>query len=133
MNEHESDLSSFLAGFVIGALVGAATALILAPQSGQATREQLTGFGSDLRHAGNERIDQVRNSADNYSREYRDKATTLFSDARSRAQHLTDQVQEQTRIVLDAGREAAEGGASGGDNSHGDSSPGDNSPDSAAS
>lgn len=128
MNEHESDLGSFLAGFVIGALVGAATALILAPQSGQTTREQLTGFGSDLRDAGSERIDQARHSADSYGREYRDKATSLFSDARSRAQHLTDQVQEQTRIVLDAGREATEYGASGVDNSHGDSTP-----DSAAS
>ncbi|WP_374686903.1 YtxH domain-containing protein [Promineifilum sp.] len=124
MNEQESDLGSFLAGFIIGALVGAATALILAPQSGQTTREQLTGFSADLRHASSERIDQVRHSADSYSREYRDKATSLFSDARSRAQHLTDQVQEQTRIVLDAGREAAERGAAGVDNSHGDSLPG---------
>jgi gas vesicle protein len=127
MNEHESDLGSFLAGFVIGALVGAATALILAPQSGQATRDQLTGFGADLRHAGSERIDQVRHSADNYSREYRDKATSLFSDARTRAQYLTDQVQEQTRIVLDAGKDQAERSAYGVDNSHGD-----NPPDSAA-
>ena len=45
MNENESDLGAFLAGFVIGALVGAATALILAPQSGQATRSQVAGGG----------------------------------------------------------------------------------------
>ena len=37
MQNSESELGSFLAGFVIGALVGAATALILAPQSGMDT------------------------------------------------------------------------------------------------
>lgn len=97
MEEKDSDLGAFLAGFVIGGLVGAATALILAPQSGTATRQQLADMSADLRH-----------SADSHTREYRDRAETLISDTRSRAQHLTDQVQDQMRIVLDAGRDQAE-------------------------
>ena len=68
MQNSESELGSFLAGFVIGALVGAATALILAPH----------------------------------------KATTIVSDTRHKAQNLTEQVQDQVRIVLDAGKEQAE-------------------------
>lgn len=94
MQDNDNDLGAFLAGFVIGALVGAATALILAPQSGPATRQQLMDAGNDLRH-----------SADTHVREYRDKAGSLVADTRSRAQHLTDQVQDQVRIVLDAGKE----------------------------
>lgn len=105
MNENESDLGAFLAGFVIGALVGAATALILAPQSGQATREKLAHIGNDLRQAGEERFDQVRHSADSYSREYRDMASSILADTRNAAQQLADQAQGQTRIVLDAGRD----------------------------
>lgn len=97
MDNNESDLGSFLAGFVIGALVGAATALILAPQSGQATREQIAGFSSDVRH-----------TADSHAREYKDKAESLITDTRSRAQHLTEQVQDQVRIVLDSGKDQAE-------------------------
>lgn len=97
MQEKESDLGAFLAGFVIGGLVGAATALILAPQSGPATRRQLVDMSADLRH-----------SADSHTREYRDRAETLLADTRSRAQQLTDQVQDQMRIVLDAGRDQAE-------------------------
>jgi len=46
MDNNESELGSFLAGFVIGALVGAATALILAPQSGENTRQQILDLKS---------------------------------------------------------------------------------------
>lgn len=97
MEDKESDLGAFLAGFVIGGLVGAAAALILAPQSGPATRQQLANMSADLRH-----------TADSHTREYRDRAETLIADTRNRAQHLTEQVQDQMRIVLDAGRDQAD-------------------------
>ena len=112
MNENESDLGAFLAGFVIVALVGAATALILAPQSGRATREQIANISTDLRQASEERIDHVRQSADSYGREYRERANSIIADTRSRAQSVAEQAQEQTRIVLDAGRDAGRDQAS---------------------
>jgi gas vesicle protein len=94
MSDQNSDFGSFLAGFVIGALVGAATALILAPQSGEATRRQIAGAGHDLRSA-----------ADDATREYLEKAEHVISDTRTRAQSLGDQVQSQTRIILDRGKD----------------------------
>lgn len=105
MNDNEGELGAFLAGFVIGALVGAATALILAPQSGRATREQLAGISADIRQTGMEQIDQVRTTADGYTQDFRARTGTLFSDTRERAQHLSDQMQDQMRIVLDAGKD----------------------------
>lgn len=108
MSDNDSDLGAFLAGFVIGSLVGAATAMILAPQSGQATRDQLLHFGNDLRQVSGERFEQARQAADTYSREYRDRANAVISDTRSRAQTFADQATEQARIVLDAGRDAAD-------------------------
>jgi gas vesicle protein len=108
MNDYESEVGSFLAGFVIGALVGAATALILAPQSGRATREKIAGISSDIRQAGYEQFDQVRSSAENATREYREKASSIVADTRERAQNLTDQAQDQMRIVLDSGKEAVD-------------------------
>jgi gas vesicle protein len=119
MNENESDLGAFLAGFVIGGLVGAATALILAPQSGRATREKIAHFGNDLRQVSEDRIDQVRTTADTYSREYRDMATSILADTRSRAQHLADQAHDQMRIVLDAGKDQTQSTDNGIDASQG--------------
>lgn len=97
MDNNENELGSFLAGFIIGALVGAATALILAPQSGAATRQQISSTSHEL-----------RNTADAQAREYREKANTIISDTRHKAQNLTEQVQDQVRIVLDAGKEETE-------------------------
>ncbi len=97
MSNNNNDLGAFLAGFVFGALVGAATAVILAPKSGPETRQQLIDASNELRQ-----------SAGTHSREYRDKASSLISDTRHRAQNLTEQVQDQVRIVLDQGKDQVE-------------------------
>ena len=98
MNENgSSEFGAFLAGFVIGGLVGAATALILAPQSGSETRNRIVGKSHDLRDAGSQRVHQVRDSADQYLH---------------RSEHLEDEdsfdAQEQARIILDSGKKQAE-------------------------
>ena len=97
-----SDFGAFLAGFVIGGLVGAAVALIMAPQSGEEMRTQLVARSTDLRETGAERwVD------------YRDRASSIVADARSQAAQTTAQVQEQARIILDEGRARHTGRRSG--------------------
>jgi gas vesicle protein len=107
MSDNNSDLGAFLAGFVIGGLVGAATALILAPQSGEETRTQIAHKSEELRRAGEERVHQYRELADQVAHEYRDKAEELITDTRGRVQEAGGRVQEQARIVLDTGKERA--------------------------
>ncbi len=86
-NNSGGELGAFLAGFVIGGLVGAATALILAPQSGSDTRNQIVNKSNQLVHSGEERISGY--------------ATNLQEGV----QAAGDQVADQTRIVLDAGKD----------------------------
>jgi gas vesicle protein len=96
MSNHDngsSDIGAFLAGFVIGGLVGAATALVLAPQSGEETRAQLATRSEELRRASGERLHQ-----------YREIADSAIGDARVRLHETSEQVQERARIVLDEGR-----------------------------
>jgi gas vesicle protein len=95
MNENSGgEFGAFLAGFVIGGLVGAAAALILAPQSGSETRSQIAGKGHDLREAGGQRMHQARDSAGHYIHRSSDQPDSENSyDA-----------QEQARIILDSGR-----------------------------
>ena len=82
MSENGSDFGAFMAGFVIGGLVGAATALILAPQSGAETRAQIATKGEELRHASEEQI----------------------HTAQARVHETSSHVQERARIVLDEGK-----------------------------
>lgn len=45
----KEEAASFFTGFLIGGLVGAATALLLAPQSGEETRMQIHDKGIELK------------------------------------------------------------------------------------
>ncbi len=98
MNENNGgEFGAFLAGFVIGGLVGAAAALILAPQSGSETRSKISGKSHDLREAGEQRMHQARESADHYIH----RSDQMENES-------TLDVQEQARIILDSGRQQSE-------------------------
>lgn len=86
-DNNSGDTGAFLAGFVIGGLVGAAAALIMAPQSGEETRAQIAERGDYLRRTGEERLKEYRSTAESYA----------------------EQAQEQARIVLDEGRQKVTG------------------------
>lgn len=65
----DNEFANFLAGFIVGGLVGAATALLLAPQSGEETRAVIK----------------------EKSIEIKDKAVVTAEDARMRAEHALDE------------------------------------------
>ncbi len=65
----DNEFGNFLAGFIIGGLVGAAAALLLAPQSGEETRAVIKEKSIELK----------------------DKAVMTAEDARVRAEHALDE------------------------------------------
>jgi len=66
MSENQSingnAVASVAMGFVLGALVGAGVALLLAPQSGKDTRQQLADTGRRLGNAARSKLDQTRDT-----------------------------------------------------------------------
>lgn len=94
MSDNDSELGSFLAGFVVGGLLGAAVALILAPQSGAETRSQISGKGHEMQAAGERTVQQVVDTADLYAHQVSERASEFGHE-----------VEQQARIVLDAGRQ----------------------------
>lgn len=93
MSDNDSEIGAFMAGFVIGGLVGAATALILAPQSGSETRSLIAARGDELRRTGEAQMSM-----------YRERAESAVTDARERVQDSTELLQDRARIVLDEGK-----------------------------
>lgn len=92
MSSENGDFGAFLAGFVLGGLVGAAAALILAPQSGLETRTQLIEKGTSL-----------RSQADTYRSEYQSRAQEYLHDARQQVETT-----QADNIVLDDGGQASD-------------------------
>ena len=62
--EQRSGTLELLAGLVVGAIGGFAIGLVMAPQSGTRTREQINDQLSDLRVRTNEVLEQVRGNTE---------------------------------------------------------------------
>ena len=82
----------FIAGFMVGALVGAAAALLFAPMSGEETRGMIREKGVELGQR-----------ADEMSIEARKKAEELQVQAKERAGAL----QERVKVAVDEGKATA--------------------------
>ncbi len=110
-NNNDSDIGAFLTGFVIGGLVGAAVALILAPQSGAETREQIRQKGIELREQGEESLAEARARAEAAAAEARARAEKMAAEAKSRAEKMAadtkaraEELTRQGRVVLEEQR-----------------------------
>lgn len=82
----------FFAGFLVGALVGAAAALLFAPQSGEETRTLIRDKGIELKER-----------ADDLSEEARKRAEEIQDQAKER----TDELQVKVKQAVEEGKSAA--------------------------
>ena len=93
MADNSGDLGSFLAGFVIGGLIGAGVALLMAPQSGEETRALITDKSIELRDRAYDTAGDVQSRAGDF--------------ASKTAQAYDDQVQ-RIQAAVDAGKKPAQ-------------------------
>ncbi len=63
-NEEKNVVVNFLAGLGLGALVGAATALLLAPKPGTETRQDIANAADDLKNKANKVVQDLSESSD---------------------------------------------------------------------
>ena len=87
----------FFAGLVVGGLVGAAIALLMAPQSGVETRTQLRDASLELKDRANETMAEAR-----------EKADAIVADARRRAEEMMTEARRRSEDMLGEARKKAE-------------------------
>ena len=58
-DRHDGDFGSFFSGILLGGLIGAAVALLMAPQSGEETRKLIREKGIELRDMSNEALEKA--------------------------------------------------------------------------
>ena len=104
MSDSDNEIGAFLAGFVIGGLVGAAVALVTAPQSGEETRLQIRTRGIELRDRAVETAEDTRKMAEEAAANARTRAEQLAQEARVKA----DELQQRGKAVLEEQRERLE-------------------------
>ncbi len=88
-----SDFGSFLVGFVIGGLTGAAVALLLTPQSGEETRTMIREKAIELKDKAVDTYEDVSDKAEAIAADAKVKATDLSREAKAKADELTSKGQ----------------------------------------
>ena len=102
MSDKNGDFGAFVSGFVIGGLVGAAVALLFAPQSGEETRTLIYDKGIELKDQAEEIIDDTRTRAEELAKEAKTKAEEL----QKRGQELFDDQKKKISKAVDSGKKA---------------------------
>jgi len=74
--DDQSGLVSLLAGIGVGVLVGGAVALLLAPQSGQQTRQQIRESADDALHKLRDSMDDLRVRVEEIASQAKETAAT---------------------------------------------------------
>jgi len=83
-DERGSDAAGYLGWFFLGALAGAATALLMAPKTGRETRDLLTERGGELFKKAQEKAGETQGRASDLldkGREYFEEQTQRLASA----------------------------------------------------
>ena len=92
----------FFAGLVIGGMVGAAMALLMAPQSGEETRSQIRSASLEIKDRATDTMLEAREKADAIIADARRRAEDIVGDARQRAILITEEAQEEADEASEA-------------------------------
>lgn len=104
-DEDSSGTGSFIAGAIIGGVIGAATALFLAPKTGREMREDLTTQASQLKDKSIELSSTAKEKAVELSSTAKDKAAELSSTAKDKAAEYSSAAKDYTADFTDTAKE----------------------------
>jgi gas vesicle protein len=89
----------FFAGLLIGGLVGAAAALLMAPQSGEETRTQIRDASFELKERANETIAEAREKADAITADARRRAEEIVAEGRKRSEEMVSEARKRAEEI----------------------------------
>jgi gas vesicle protein len=89
--EDRGVFGNFLAGLGLGALIGAIAALLLAPKSGEETREDIAKAAEDLKKKANKVVEELTESAEELAK---------------KSKELLETTKVKVQSAIEAGKEA---------------------------
>jgi gas vesicle protein len=107
-NNSGAEVGAFFAGVLIGGLVGAAMALLMAPQSGAETRQQIGRASHDLRDRAQDMLEDARERAEATIADARRRAERIIEEARERAEHIVKEARSMAEQAMRDAKAAAE-------------------------
>lgn len=99
----------FLAGTLVGSLIGAGAMLLMAPQSGKKTRKQLWRRGQDMREQTTDSIEDGMKQVRAKARKVTTKIHKQAEELQQRGQDVLDQQRERLSSTVEASKTAVNG------------------------
>lgn len=96
--------AEFFAGLMIGGLIGAAIALLMAPQSGEETRAQIRDRSVELKDRAEESMADARARGEAIVADARARADAIVAEARHRSEEIQQQARERAAQLQEQGR-----------------------------
>ncbi len=100
-NDDYREALSFLTGLTVGALIGTAAALLLAPQSGRRTRRQIARTAGSWGDSASDTLEEAREDA----RDLADRASRETRRLARRARRGVDRTGERVSEAVEKGRD----------------------------
>jgi gas vesicle protein len=94
MQHQETNSMSVITAFLIGGLIGAGVALLMAPQSGHETRSMLRNRGEEIR-------DRATEMAQETTHEARKRADKAIDDITDRTKRTAEEMRRRGHDVMD--------------------------------
>lgn len=110
MSENSNEFGAFMSGLLIGGIAGAVTALLLAPQSGEETRQIIVDKSIEIKDKAIETVEEARQRAEQAAEDARKAAEEYTQKAQEQAKKL----QEQGRVILEEQKQKIERVTKGG-------------------
>jgi gas vesicle protein len=99
----------FLAGILVGGLVGTAATLLLAPQSGKKTRYKIQHASLELRDQAVSSVEDVMAQARASGRHISAGVHKQAAELQERGQAIVDEQKERVATIVKAGKKVAKG------------------------
>jgi len=87
-------VTRFLAGFAVGAGLGALAGILLAPQSGEETREAIGNMAKDVARKTDETVKDIQAKADNIVSDMQEKGDEIISKIQDLINRQKEEVME---------------------------------------
>jgi gas vesicle protein len=101
-DEHRGGAGMLVVGLLLGAAVGAATALLLTPKSGREVREDIAKRARKAREQANEQLTQGREKVGQAV----DKGREAYDKARGVAQRAKDDIKQNVHELVGSRKDA---------------------------
>jgi gas vesicle protein len=107
--EHTTNAAKpVLTGFLVGSVIGAATALLFAPRSGEETRAEIREKALELRERTTETVKDTVSQAKSRAYEVKDNVREKAEELKQRGKHTVNKQLDRLSHAAEAGKEKIE-------------------------